>query len=107
MTNANLFQLFDLLDTLPNPVTLNELSYDEAGEPYDKIIYVNKSFIKTIGYTTEDIPDDRSWFQKAYPDEEYQEYITSEWFKAVEKAKAEGKDLTGFNQFFVGWGSLD
>ena len=96
MTNTNLPQLFNLLDTLPNPVTLNELAYDEQGRPYDKIIYVNKNFIKTIGYTTEDIPDDRAWFVKAYPDKEYQNYVTGEWFKAVEKAKEEENDLVGF-----------
>ncbi|OZA02120.1 MAG: hypothetical protein B7X89_10695 [Sulfuricurvum sp. 17-40-25] len=67
-----LTQLFDLLDTLPNPVTLNALAYDDNGIAYDKIVYVNKSFIKTIGYTSEDIPDDRTWFATAYPDTDYQ-----------------------------------
>ncbi len=96
MNSKNLPQLFELLDTLPNPVTLNELAYDENGVAYDKIIYVNKNFIKTIGYTTEDIPDDRTWFAKAYPDAAYQHYISSEWFKAVDKAKEENSDLVGF-----------
>ncbi len=96
MDNTNLSQLFDLLDTLPNPVTLNELAYDENGVAYDKIIYVNKNFIKTIGYTTEDIPDDKTWFAKAYPDVDYKQYITTEWFKAVDKAKEKNSDLVGF-----------
>jgi len=96
MNNENLQELFTLLDTLPNPVTLNELVYDEDGEAYDKIIYVNKSFIKTIGYTIEDIPDDRTWFSKAYPEKNYQEYIFSEWSNAVEQAKQNKSDLNGF-----------
>lgn len=91
-----LTQLFDLLDTLPNPVTLNALAYDDNGIAYDKIVYVNKSFIKTIGYTSEDIPDDRTWFATAYPDTDYQHYISSEWDIAVEKAKAQKTDLIGF-----------
>ncbi len=96
MNDNNLLQLFNLLDTLPNPVTLNELAYDDEGNSYDKIIYTNQSFLKHIGYSIEDIPDDRTWFAKAYPEESYQQYITAEWFKAVAKAKEEGTDLTGF-----------
>ena len=96
MHSNNLPELFNLLDTLPNPVTLNELAYDKNGIAYDKIVYVNKNFMKTIGYTTEDIPSDRAWFTKAYPDASYQQYISSEWFKAVKKAKEEEGDLVGF-----------
>ncbi len=96
MPNPKLTQLFDLLDTLPNPVTLNELAYDDDGNPYDKIIYVNRMFKKHIGYTTEDIPNDRVWFTKAYPDPEYQTYIMNEWFNAVEQAAKEQRDLSGF-----------
>ena len=96
MNSNNLEQLFDLLDTLPNPVTLNELVYDDQGEPYDKIIYVNKNFLKTVGYTINDIPDDRTWFSKAYPDADYQQYIVTEWFKAVDEAKNNNSELVGF-----------
>ncbi len=96
MDEQNLQQLFDLLDTLPNPVTLNQLSYDENNQAYDKIIYVNKNFKDSIGYTVEDIPDDRTWFTKAYPEKSYQEYIATEWFKAVEHAQKEKTGLTGF-----------
>jgi PAS domain S-box-containing protein len=96
MPYEELSQLFKLLDTLPNPVTLNELCLDEDGEPYDKIIYVNKNFLENIGYTTEDIPTDRVWFTKAYPDPEYQQYVSNEWFKAVKKAQDAKTDLNGF-----------
>lgn len=96
MRTHNLSQLFDLLDTLPNPVTLNQVAFDQNNVKYDKIIYVNKSFLKTIGYTIKDIPDDRTWFMTAYPDAEYRQYITDEWFKAVDQAKAENSDMAGF-----------
>ena len=33
MENKELLQLFKLLDTLPNPVTLNEAAVDEQGNP--------------------------------------------------------------------------
>lgn len=96
MNNANLPQLFDLLETFPNPVTLNELAYDENGVAYDKIIYLNSSFLKTIGYTKKEIPDDRTWFDKAYPDKAYQHYITSEWFKAMTRAEEDDINMIGF-----------
>jgi PAS domain-containing protein len=96
MKQDELTQLFKLLDTLPNPVTLNEAAVDDNGEAYDKIIYVNRSFIKHIGYSTEDIPTDRVWFNTAYQDSDYQTYISTQWFKAIDKAKDEGTDLTGF-----------
>lgn len=96
MRNDDLIQLFNLLDTFPNPVTLNEKAFDDNGEPFDKIIYVNKSFKETIGYSTEDIPTDRVWFSKAYPDPEYQKYIFTAWFAAVDEAKSAHTDLTGF-----------
>ena len=95
-SNTDLQQLFGLLDTLPNPVTLNKQAFDENGEEYDQIIYLNKSFLKTIGYTTEDIPNDRVWFTKAYPDLEYQNYISTKWFESVEKCKKEKGDIIGF-----------
>jgi len=96
MNSNNFEQLYDLLDTLPNPVTLNKLVYDDKGEAYDKIVYVNKAFINTIGYRVDDIPDDRVWFAKAYPDPAYQKYIVDEWFKAVENATNEKNELVGF-----------
>ena len=97
MNDLNLQQIFKLLDTLPNPVTLNKQVFDENGEEYDEIVYVNTSFLNTIGYTTEDIPSDRVWFTKAYPNPEYQDYISTEWFNAVDKCKKENTDLIGFS----------
>ena len=96
MLPSNYKHFFQLLDTLPNPITFNELAYDKDGIAYDKIIYVNKSFLNTMGYTTEDIPTDRIWFEKAYPEPEYQEYIFTEWNKAVEASKKADTDLIGF-----------
>jgi len=96
MPTSDLKQFYKLLDTLPNPITFNELAFDEEGNPYDKILYVNQSFLNTIGYTTEDIPDDRTWFSTAYPDPAYQDYVSKEWFKAVEDSKNANRDLMAF-----------
>ncbi len=96
MDNTNITELCNLLDTLPNPVTLNALAYNEKGEACDKIVFVNKSFLKSIGYTKEDIPDERSWFLKAYRDRIYRDYISSQWFKRIGKSKKEKSDIADF-----------
>ncbi|MBW2615118.1 MAG: PAS domain S-box protein [Deltaproteobacteria bacterium] len=33
--------------------------------------YFNPKFTELFGYTIEDLPDKQSWFERAYPDEEY------------------------------------
>ena len=81
---SDLNLLVSFLDSLPNPVALN--LYNENTK-YDEIIYLNKSFIETIGYTTEDLPMDWVWFEKAYPEADYRCYIEKSWFEELEKAK--------------------
>ncbi|MFB3885948.1 MAG: methyl-accepting chemotaxis protein [Thermodesulfobacteriota bacterium] len=41
--------------------------------------YVNAKFTETFGYTLEDIPTDKEWFEKAYPDPEYRQKVVSSW----------------------------
>ncbi len=41
--------------------------------------YLNSKFIETFGYTLEDIPHGRVWFELAYPDEKYREAAISAW----------------------------
>lgn len=43
--------------------------------------YVNPKFTEIFGYTIEDIPDKKTWFQKAYPDPAYREMVTDIWKK--------------------------
>ena len=81
---SDLNLLFTFLDSLPNPVSLN--SYNENGE-YDEIVYLNKSFIETLGYTREDIPTDLVWFKKAYPEADYRLYVKKLWFKEIKRAQ--------------------
>jgi len=41
--------------------------------------YVNPEFTKITGYTIEDIPMGRDWFQKAYPVPEYRKKVIDAW----------------------------
>jgi diguanylate cyclase (GGDEF)-like protein/PAS domain S-box-containing protein len=49
--------------------------------------YVNSKFTEIFGYTLEDIPTGREWFQKAYPHEEYREHVVSTWLNDLKHAK--------------------
>ena len=43
--------------------------------------YLNPKFSEILGYTIKDLPDKRTWFQKAYPDENYRKKVISRWKK--------------------------
>jgi PAS domain S-box-containing protein len=43
--------------------------------------YLNPKFSEIFGYTIQDLPDKRTWFQKAYPDVNYRKKVISTWKK--------------------------
>lgn len=45
---------------------------------------LNRPFVETFGYSSEDIPNIEQWMQKAYPDPEYRALVQSQWFKDTE-----------------------
>jgi PAS domain S-box-containing protein len=54
------------------------------------ISYVNAAFTRTFGYVLSDIPTVADWWPKAYPDEQYREWVATTWQAHVEKAKCDG-----------------
>lgn len=50
--------------------------------------YLNQKFIEMFGYTLEDIPTDREWFLKAYPDEEYRRKVISTWTQDLKDSES-------------------
>ena len=44
-----------------------------------KYLYINSYFTKITGYTLEDIPDKKRWFEKAYPDKTYKRQVAQAW----------------------------
>ncbi len=55
------------------------------------IEYVNPMFTEILGYTLEDIPHKKVWFEKAYPDENYRDEVALTWKADAEIAKETGK----------------
>ena len=76
------FRFKSIIDTSPVPKALN----DNNGN----ITFLNPAFIKMFGYTLADIPTLEDWWNKAYPDEVYREYILSAWAANLDKAKKIG-----------------
>jgi len=48
---------------------------DDSG----KYLQINSHFTKLTGYTLEDIPDKKTWFEKVYPDEGNRKQIEQAW----------------------------
>jgi diguanylate cyclase (GGDEF)-like protein/PAS domain S-box-containing protein len=51
--------------------------------------YINNTFTEIFGYTREDIPTEREWFAKAYPDEGYRDNIIATWIQDLKKSRGE------------------
>ena len=60
-----------IIDASPVPMALN----DEAAN----ITYVNPAFMRTFGYTREDIPTLADWWPKACPDAAYRQQVAAAW----------------------------
>lgn len=75
-------QLEDILDSSPVAIGWSDAN--------GKIEYVNRAFQHLFGYTLADIPDLNSWYQQAYPDQDYRENIVFPWYKEVDLSRITG-----------------
>jgi PAS domain S-box-containing protein len=64
-----------ILESTPQGISL----VDNDG----RYLYVNSCFTKITGYTLEDIPTKKQWFDKAYPDKAYREKVKKTWGKDI------------------------
>jgi diguanylate cyclase (GGDEF)-like protein len=71
---------FQTLDFLPTPALIAK---EDKCNNRGKIMFVNKAFIKTIGYRVADIPDHLSFISKAYPDINYRHQVTDAWLDKI------------------------
>ncbi len=72
-----------IIDVSPLPYALN----DEE----QNITFLNREFIRTFGYTLEDIPTLADWWPRAYPNLEYRQWAMTTWQARLEEAKRTGK----------------
>ena len=72
-----------IVDASPVPLATND---DEH-----RITLVNEAFVRTFGYTLEDIPTLEVWWPLAYPDPEYREHIKGVWNEHATRALAENR----------------
>jgi PAS domain S-box-containing protein len=59
--------------------------------------YVNPKFVEIFGYTLEDIPTGRDWFEKAYPEPQYRGKAVASWkddLSGGNAAKSQSRVLT-------------
>ena len=72
-----------ILENLPVPVAIATL------EANPRLVFLNKQFTKTFGYTLADMPTQADWARLAYPDENYREEVFARWDEAVARARRE------------------
>ena len=70
-------RLFSILQKVPYGVVMT----DGDG----RYVYINEGFTNITGYTLEDVPDGRTFFEKAYPDLKYRRRTVEAWKRDVVK----------------------
>ncbi len=76
-------RLRSIIDISPVPLALND--------DKQNITFLNRTFIETFGYDLDDIPTLETWWQKAYPDEDYREWVVTTWQQTLQIAEKEHK----------------
>jgi|GEM_PF-3075077 len=64
------------------------------------VLRMNPRFTTIFGYTLTDMPTLQEWWQLAYPDKSYRDWVIKTWFEAVQTAIKLGVDITP-HEYFV------
>lgn len=70
-----------ILEDLPVAVVVATL------EENPRLLFLNKQFTKTFGYTLADIPTQQDWARRAYPDAAYRQKVFDRWYEALGRAE--------------------
>ena len=79
-----------IINASPVPYALND--------DKQKITLLNPAFIKTFGYTLNDIPTLADWWEKAYPDPDYRQWVKDTWRQRLRQAKQAGAPFQPFQE---------
>ncbi len=71
-----------IIECCPVPIAINN---DE-----NHVLRLNPEFIKTFGYTIDDIPTLNDWWPKAYPDETYRQWVIDSWNTRLQNSTING-----------------
>lgn len=82
--------LAPLFNMLPTPILVTKDVEDSLNHP---IVFINKPFENLIGWTLDDIPFKTHWWEKAYPDHDYQNVVARQWELEVASAKELGENF--------------
>ena len=77
---ANELRLRRMLEHLPTAISVASLGPDH------RVLFNNAQFVRTFGYSPEDIPTVADWARLAYPDESYRRATFEGWDAAVVRA---------------------
>lgn len=66
---------------LPVPILVVELKKETLNH---NVMYLNNAFNNIIGWSLKEIPDKEHWWQKAYPDPDYQKVVENLWELSME-----------------------
>jgi PAS domain S-box-containing protein len=56
--------------------------------------FPNNRFFETFGYSHSDVPTLKDWWEHAYPDPEYRQWVLKTWGEAVQHSIDTGEDIT-------------
>ena len=59
----------------------------------ENMYYHNKRFIDLFGYKHEEIKTLSDWWPKAYPDDQYRQYVIETWSDCVRRSEEQGTDI--------------
>lgn len=80
------------IENFPIPITIAEKD--------GKLSFLNKQFIQVFGYTHQEIPSMEEWFTKAYPDNEYRNFVIHDWGQEVERS-IKNDVPTGYKEYLI------
>ena len=82
LAQTNAERMRAIIDASPVPMALNH--------PSGRITFLNRSFVETYGYTMEEVATLEQWWQSAYPEPSYRDWVIRTWGETLQRAENTG-----------------